>query len=146
MHNGTHCLGGKNYLLAILLFSPLIYESRYNYKPTTHNLVLCDTLTNMENQKVKCERCGRIRDIFQYTKFETMVVEKAVRGHDNPDGSPYFVTIKEDIGEKRGYCEECAVEVNKWRHDLKERKDALDRAYNQILDNIALSSKPPIEL
>lgn len=96
--------------------------------------------------KCKCERCGRIRDLFQYTFFDTNAhtVEEV---KDNGVGAnPRYTTRQVHIDNSRGYCEECAVEVNKWRHDLKERKDALDRAYNQILDNIALSSQPPIEL
>lgn len=75
----------------------------------------------MKDEKIdcKCERCGRFCKAFQYTKFETKIVEKKIRGNDNPDGSPYFETLTEDIGEKRGLCEECAVEVNKRIYDTQ---------------------------
>lgn len=68
-------------------------------------------------EKCKCERCGRIRDLFQYTKFETNVVIRVI--DNGPSANPrYSQGESEDIGEKRGLCEECAVELNKRKYDL----------------------------
>lgn len=71
----------------------------------------------MTEQLVKCERCTRIRPLFQYTKFEEKIVTRTV---DNGLGSdPRFSSKTEDIGDKRGLCEECAVFVNCAKYDME---------------------------
>lgn len=79
----------------------------------------------VSEQWCKCERCGRIRKLFQYTKFEVKNVETVIdNGHS---ARPRYTTKHEDIGEKRGYCEECAVEVNKQEHDTTQTQAAYER-------------------
>lgn len=96
----------------------------------------------MERQKVKCERCGVIDDLCQYTFFDTEA-HTATKVVDNGVGAnPRFTTEPMRVDRSLGYCKDCATEVNKWRHDLKEQKDFLDRMQNQILDNVAISIKP----
>lgn len=57
-------------------------------------------MTATKNQKtlVCCERCRRIRKLFQYTKF------------------------RDDFSQ--GLCEDCAVEINKKLFDLRKIKEA----------------------
>lgn len=72
-------------------------------------------------EKCKCERCGRIRDLFQYTFFDVnrkQITKRKV--HDGGvDANPRFTSSEETIWEddSRGLCEECAVEVNKRNYD-----------------------------
>ncbi len=73
------------------------------------------------NGLCKCERCGRIAQMFQYTYFDTKakrVTIQKIRDNgkgENPRYSPYFE--EEVYDESRGLCEECAVEVNKKSFD-----------------------------
>lgn len=73
-------------------------------------------------EKVKCERCGRIRDLFKLT--ESTYSKEVVRVRDNgigarPRFTEHFVTeqFKLEPSECRGLCEECAVEINKRNYD-----------------------------
>jgi hypothetical protein len=69
-------------------------------------------------EKCKCERCGRIRDLFQYTKWEVDRFVDQVK--DNGVGeSPRYTTETINLAERRGLCEECSVEVNKREYDKK---------------------------
>jgi hypothetical protein len=73
-------------------------------------------------KKVKCERCGRIRDLFQYTFFdEPKIINKVIF---DPKNDPQYTTQTIQIDESRGLCEECAIEINKKKYDLliKENK------------------------
>lgn len=66
--------------------------------------------------KVKCERCGRIRDLFQYTFFDEPKTIRQIK--NNGIGSdPMFSEQTIQIDESRGLCEECAVEINKKKYD-----------------------------
>ncbi len=67
--------------------------------------------------EIKCERCGRIRELFQYTHFEEDNFVPFVK--DNGEGSnPRFTKETKNIAKSRGLCEECAVEINKKKYDL----------------------------
>ena len=72
----------------------------------------------MSEQLCKCDRCGDIKPLFQYTKFETKLVTiKKICGKEGCTHTGHVQ--QEDIGEKRGLCKECAVEVNKTKYDAK---------------------------
>ena len=65
---------------------------------------------------IKCDRCLRIRDLFQYTHFEEDKWIDQVK--DNGNGAnPRFVEEKVNLAQSRGLCEECAVEINKRKYD-----------------------------
>lgn len=75
-------------------------------------------------KKCKCERCGRIRDLFQYTYFDVNRKEVTLQVvKDNGSShNPQFTVHNEykTYDESRGLCEECAVEVNKAAFDKKQ--------------------------
>lgn len=72
----------------------------------------------MKEIKVKCERCGRIADLFQYTYYdEGKTIDMVVDNGTSAD--PRMSVVKKEINESRGLCEECAVEVNKKNYDFK---------------------------
>jgi len=68
----------------------------------------------MKEVLCKCDRCGRIKPLFQYTKFETQIVKIIKIIEMGKHRTEY-----KDLGEKRGLCEECSVEVNKKLFDCK---------------------------
>lgn len=72
----------------------------------------------------KCDRCGRIRPLFQYTVFKPRKEVKVQKVQDNgPHANPRYTPINSteviDLGEYRGLCEECAVVVNSAAYDAK---------------------------
>lgn len=71
-----------------------------------------------EQEFCKCQRCGRIRPLFQYTKWEAdRYIEVA---KDNGAGVNPQITIERvNLADRRGLCEECSVEVNKAAYDQK---------------------------
>lgn len=63
---------------------------------------------------MKCDRCGDFKELFQYTKFEVKWIswiENRGKGYER-------FAVRNDIGEKRGLCKECAIELNKRKYDL----------------------------
>ena len=65
--------------------------------------------------KTKCERCGRIRDLFQYTFFAE---PRTITQKHYANGSDATCIVKTiEINDSRGLCEECAVEINKKKYD-----------------------------
>lgn len=70
------------------------------------------------NNICRCERCGRFRELFQYTHFEVPKIVEQVK--DNGHGAkPRFTTERVDLAQSRGLCEECAVVVNSRAYDEK---------------------------
>ena len=73
---------------------------------------------SMNTEKAKCERCGEVKDLFQYTHFEAdKIVEIVV--DNGASANPRYTTKRENIAERRGLCKECAVEINKKEYDIK---------------------------
>lgn len=70
--------------------------------------------------KVRCERCGRIRDLFQYTFFDVnqRSVNKVKDG--GAYANPRYTTEKEYIDNSRGLCEPCAVTINCHKYDTAQ--------------------------
>lgn len=69
-----------------------------------------------EENIVKCERCGRIRKIFQYTHFiPDEFIEKVIDGGTLEN--PRFTTRKVNISNSQGLCEECSVAINIKKYD-----------------------------
>lgn len=65
----------------------------------------------------KCDRCGRIREAFQYTKFEVKYVSWVENAGKDKNGDVIRRAIRNNVGEQRALCEECAVELNKRYYD-----------------------------
>lgn len=78
-------------------------------------------MNNKDLEKiVKCERCGRVRKLFQYTHFEEDNFVKKVK--DNGDGhNPRFTEEIINLAQCRGLCEECGVEINKKNYDSRKK-------------------------
>lgn len=72
-----------------------------------------------ETLKVKCDRCGRIRELFEYTHFDTKPKTMQVRKDNGVDANPRFTVENMYHNESRGLCEECAVYLNIRRYDNK---------------------------
>ena len=72
----------------------------------------------MKEITVKCERCGRIRPLFQYTYFDKGKTIDMVVDNGN-SANPRMTAVRKEINESRGLCEECAVEINKKAYDCK---------------------------
>jgi hypothetical protein len=68
------------------------------------------------SQKCKCDRCDRIRDIFQYTKYEEKWIEYLEKRKDRRNNETVFVVHRK----KRGLCEECSVEVQSRKYDTAD--------------------------
>lgn len=71
-------------------------------------------------EKVKCERCLRIRDLFQYIHFEPNRFVEEVKDLGLGE-NPRYTTRMVNLAQSRGLCEECAVEVNKRQYDDRGR-------------------------
>ncbi len=71
-----------------------------------------------EKQLVKCDRCLRIRDLFQYTHWVPSKVVESVRDH-GAGSNPQFTVERTTVDESRGLCEPCAVIVNCHRYDTR---------------------------
>ena len=72
-----------------------------------------------ERINCSCERCGRFCKLFQYTKFEVKEVSYKSSYKNKKTGEIVYVAHRNDMGEKRGLCEDCAVEINKRNYDAK---------------------------
>ena len=72
----------------------------------------------MEYRKIKCDRCLRKRDLFQYTNLEEdkWVLQRKDNGNVV---HPRFTEERVNLAQSRGLCEECAVEINKREYDSK---------------------------
>jgi hypothetical protein len=62
-----------------------------------------------KNEMIKCERCGRIKPVFQWTYWEEDKFLVALNG------------TSKNISERKGLCEECGIEINKKKYDEKNK-------------------------
>ena len=78
--------------------------------------------TESKKQLVRCERCGRIRPLFQYSFFDT---DPKIWQTIDTGG------VKKTIidNRSRGLCEECGVEINKREYDSSRDKRIKNNEY-----------------
>lgn len=68
--------------------------------------------------EIKCERCGQIKPLGQYTKFEV----KEITISKDTGGNPRFRLETKDIGEKRGLCIDCSIVINCRNYDRENER------------------------